>query len=63
MKYWSRDIMKSMRWLMRQPADAEHLIFAPQRCFDSDKPLKRLYTEMHSADRWWATQGRRDTRG
>ena len=28
-KYWSRDIIKSMRWLMRQPAYAEHLIFTP----------------------------------
>jgi len=25
-KYWSRDIIKSMRWLMREPAYAEHLI-------------------------------------
>jgi hypothetical protein len=32
-KYWSRDIIKSMRSLMRQPAYAEHLIYAPQRCF------------------------------
>jgi len=31
-KYCSRDIIKGMRWLMRQPAHAEHLIFAPQRC-------------------------------
>jgi hypothetical protein len=29
-KYWSRDIIKSMRWLMRQPAYAEHFIYAPQ---------------------------------
>jgi len=62
-KYWSRDIIKSMRWLMRQPAYAEHLIFAPQRCYNSDTPPKRLYTEMHTADWWWETQVRRDTRG
>jgi hypothetical protein len=31
MKYWSRDIIESMGWLMRQPSYAEHLIFAPQR--------------------------------
>jgi hypothetical protein len=42
-KYWSRDIIKSMRWLMRQPAYAEHRIFAPQRCFNSDTPPKHLY--------------------
>jgi len=49
-EYWSRDIIKSMRWLMPQPAYAEHLIFAPQRCFNSDTPPKRLCTEMHTAD-------------
>jgi hypothetical protein len=48
-KYCSQDIIKSMRWLMRQPAYAEHLIFAPQRCFNSDMPRKCLYTEMHTA--------------
>jgi len=62
-KYWSRDIIKSMRWLMQQPANAEHLSYAPQRCFNSDTPLKHLYTEMHTADWGWETQVRRDTRG
>jgi hypothetical protein len=49
-KYWSRDIIKRMRWLMPQPAYAEHLIYAPQHCFNSDMPPKRLYTEMHTAN-------------
>jgi len=62
-KYWSRDIIKSMRWLMRQPAYSEHLIIAPQRWYNSDWPPKRLYTEMHNADWWCETQVRRDTRG
>jgi len=62
-KYWSRNIIKSMRWLMQQPDYAEHLIYAPQRWFMSDKPLKRLYTETHTADWWWETQVRRDTPG
>jgi len=62
-KYWSRDIIKSMRWLMRPPAYAEHPIFAPQRWFNSDMPPKRLHTEMHTADWWWETQVRRHTRG
>jgi len=61
--YWSRDIIKSMRWLMRQPAYAKHLIYTPQHCFNSDTPPKRLYTEMHTADWWWETQVRRDTAG
>ena len=28
-KYWSQDIIKSMRWLMRKPAYTEHLIYTP----------------------------------
>jgi hypothetical protein len=62
-KYWSRDIIKSMRWLMRQPAYAEHLIYPPQRCLNSDTPPKCLYTDMHTADWWWEKQVSRDTRG
>jgi hypothetical protein len=60
-KYWSRDIIKSMRRLMRKPAYAEHHIYAPQGCFTSDTPPKRRYTEMHTADWWWETQLSRDT--
>ena len=55
-KYCSRDINTSMGWLIRQLAYAEHQIFAPQRCFESDTPPKRLYTEMHTADWWWETK-------
>ena len=61
-KYWSRDIIKSMRWLKRLPAYVEHLIYAPQSCFNSDMPRKRLYAKMHTVNRWWETQVRRDTR-
>jgi len=62
-KSWSRDIIKSIRWLMRQPAHAEHFIYPPQRCFNSDLPPIRLYTEMHTADRRWETQVSSDTPG
>jgi hypothetical protein len=48
---------------MRQPAYAEHLIYAPQRCFNSDTQPKRFYTELHTADWWWETQVSGDTRG
>jgi len=61
-KYWSRDIIKSMRWMMRQPTYAEHLIFATRRCLNSDTPPKRLYTEMQTAHLCWETQVRRDPR-
>jgi hypothetical protein len=62
-KYWSRDIIKSIRWLMRQPAYSEHLIYAPQHSFNIDMPPKRLYTEMHTADWWWETQVSRHSPG
>jgi len=57
-KYWSRHIIKSMRWSMQHSAYAEHLIYTPQRWFNSDLPPKLIYTEMHTADWWWATQVR-----
>jgi hypothetical protein len=59
--YRSQNIITSMRLFMWQPAYAEHLIYAPQRCVNSDPPLKGLYTEMHTADWWWETQVKRDT--
>jgi len=55
-KYWSRDILKSMRCFMWQPTYAEHLFYAPQLCFNSYTPLKILSTEMHTAGCWWETQ-------
>jgi len=61
-KYWSPDIIKSMRWLMWQPTYAEHNIYAPHRCLNSDTPPKGLYTEMPTEDWWWETQVGRDTR-
>jgi hypothetical protein len=62
-KYWSQDIINSQGWSMRQRAYAEHFILAPQYCFNSDTPPKHFYTEMQTADWWWETQVRRDTRG
>jgi hypothetical protein len=60
-KSCSRDIIKIMRWLMWQPAYAEHHSYAAQRCFNSDTHPKCLYTEMYTVDWWWETQVRRDS--
>jgi len=60
-KYWTPDIINSMRWLIRQPANAKHLIYIPQYCIDSDTPAEYVHTEMHSAVWWWDTLGCRDT--
>jgi len=58
-----QDIIKSMRWSMRQPTYAGHLIYAHQWCFIRDSPLKHRYTEMHTARCWWETQVSRNTPG
>jgi hypothetical protein len=62
-KYCSQDIVKSMRWLMRQPAYAEQLIFASQCYINSDIPRKCIYTEMHTTEWWWETHMMGDTEG
>jgi len=47
-KYWSRNIIKTMGWLMRPPAYAEHFIYAPQHYLYTITPPKHLHTKMHS---------------
>jgi hypothetical protein len=36
-KYWSRDITKRIRWLMRQPGYVEHRIYAHPGCVTCDR--------------------------
>jgi hypothetical protein len=57
-KYWSPDIIKSIRWLTRQQAHAEHSIYAPQPGCTNDTELKQLYTEWHTVVEQWGTQVR-----
>jgi hypothetical protein len=49
-KCCSQDMIKSMTWLMRQPAYAEQLIYPPQHCLNSDTPPKHLYTKLPTVD-------------
>jgi len=62
-KYLSRNILTSMRWLMERPAYAEHPIYAPQRCFNSNTISTGLCTEMQAVDWRRGTQGRRGAAG
>jgi hypothetical protein len=55
-KYCSRDIIKSIRWLMWQPPYGKNLIYAPQRYCNSDTPQKCLYTKLHTVDWRWEIQ-------
>jgi hypothetical protein len=52
-----------MRCLMWQPANTEHLIYAPQHWLKSDNSQEHLYTEMPTKDWWWETQVQIDTPG
>jgi len=52
-KYWSRVIIKRMRWLVRQPVYVEYLIYTPQCCSNSETQPKLLYTEMQTAAWQW----------
>jgi len=60
-KYWTGDVIKRMRCLMQQPAYTEHFGYTLQHCSSSYISLKRLYTELYTADWWWETQVRRGT--
>jgi len=53
-EFWYRDIIERVKWLLRQPAYAEHLLYAPQQQFDEHG--RRVYGEMHTADWWWEWQ-------
>jgi len=53
-KFWHRDIIECAKWLLKQPAYADHLSYAPQQWFEEDG--RRTYGEMHTADWWWERQ-------
>jgi len=43
-----------VRYLLRQIAYRDDLVYAPRREYDQSG--QRLYAEMHTADRWWDVQ-------
>jgi len=60
-EFWHRDIIECAKWLLRQPAYAEHLSYAPQQWFDEQG--RRVCGEMHTADWWWERQVRISSAG
>jgi len=60
-KYCSRNIIKSMLWLLLQTHYSLHHIYAPQNWCIGDTPLKLLYTQIQTADWTWDTKVRRET--
>ena len=52
--FYYRNIVSCVRYLIRQVAYKEHMVYAPIREYDSNGD--QLYSEMHTADWWWETQ-------
>ena len=52
--FYYRNIIDCVRYLIRQVLYRSDMVYAPIRKYDSGG--KKLYSEMHKADRWWDTQ-------
>jgi hypothetical protein len=52
--FWHRDLIACAKWILRQAAYKEHLVYAPVRSFNAAGD--RIYDEMHTGDWWWSTQ-------
>ena len=52
--FWHRDLIACAKWILRQAAYKEHLIYAPVRSLNAAG--NRIYDEMHTGDWWWSTQ-------
>ena len=52
--FWHRDLIGCAKWILRQPAYKEHLVYAPVRSFNIAG--HRVYDEMNTGDWWWDKQ-------
>jgi Plavaka transposase len=52
--FFYRNILDCVRYLLRQIAYRDDLVYAPRREYDQDG--QRIYAEMHTADWWWDVQ-------
>ena len=52
--FWHRDLISCAKWILRQPAYKEHLVYTPVRSFNIAG--HRVYDEMHTGDWWWDAQ-------
>jgi len=51
---YSRNILHCIRLLLSHLPLADHMVFGPERLFDSTS--RRVYNEIHTAEWWWDTQ-------
>jgi len=52
--FFYRNVLGCVRYLIRQIAYRDDLVYAPRHEYDSTG--QRIYAEMHSADWWWDVQ-------
>jgi len=55
--FFYRNVLDCVRYLLRQIAYQDDLVYAPRREFDPNG--ERIYAEMHTADWWWDVQVQR----
>jgi len=52
--FFCRNVLDCVRYLLRQIAYRDDLVYAP--CREYDQSGHRIYSEMHTADWWWDVQ-------
>ena len=52
--FFYRNVLDCVRYLLRQIAYRDDLVYAPRREYDQSG--QRIYAEMHTADWWWDVQ-------
>jgi len=57
LQFFYCNVLDCVRYLLRQIAYQDDLVYAPWREFDSNG--ERIYAEMHTADWWWDVQVQR----
>src|SRR5258706_1240879 len=53
-EFYYRDLLACIRYLLRQKAYRDHLVWAPTR--EQNTAGERIYSELHTAEWWWDTQ-------
>ena len=54
--FYFRDVMQCIQALYGDPEFAHKLAFVPERHYSDPERTRRVYSEMHTGDWWWAVQ-------
>ena len=53
---YSRNVVECIKALYSSSKFAEHMVFRPERHYDSDNGHQRHYHDLHTGDWWWQMQ-------